>query len=577
LATASILRPGDVIRGFRVDELIGVGGTAVVYRAEQLSLGRPVALKVLSDRLASDDAFRERFRREGKHLAALEHPNIVPVHDSGESDGLLYLAMRLVDGTNLAEMIRGRRLTADRIVEILKPIAGALDAAHADGLIHRDVKPQNILVTERGHPYLADFGVAKGSNTFGLTATGGFVGSVNYASPEQIYGSTLTAASDIYALAAVLYHCLTGQAPYIRESDAAIMHAQLHDPPPVLPDGDGDELNLAITRGMAKLPEARHHDAQELLAAVTRAVSRLSLTRRDAIPAFPPGEIDLSLSRRSQFSLSLQSDTKGDSRTASPTAADRRRRPRIASTVAAAAPVRRWQLVAVLLVGLTIVIVAIVLIALSGAAKKTVLRPEPLNLTSSLAAAVEPRTRILENRAHDRRALATAELRLAAGDTKAASNLAGLSIESPPRRLAIAGLVGSLQQEAQTMRTLASSARSNSRSAYSRALDRLPALQAGLGGALHTASTNGFSAPTLPEIKSHTLALPAPRKHPRKASASSALASKTTPTVTSSAPTPTTPEPVHESSAAPPAKNTGSSNGSSSPRYGPTVVSPPVG
>src|SRR6185312_6453669 len=156
-------------------------------------------------RLTSDLVFRERFRREGTHAAALEHPNIIPVYDSGEQDGQLYLAMRLVEGTNLAELIQTRGLTADQTIEVLRPIASALDTAHAAGLVHRDVKPQNVLITSHGHPYLADFGVAKGSNTYGLTATGGFIGSVNYASPEQIKGFTLTDASDVYALTAVLF------------------------------------------------------------------------------------------------------------------------------------------------------------------------------------------------------------------------------------------------------------------------------------------------------------------------------------------------------------------------------------
>ena len=207
---------------------------AIVYRAEQVSLGRLVALKVLSHKLTRDEIFRERFRREGTHAASLEHPNIVPVYDSGEQDGLLYIAMRLVEGTNLAELIQARGLAAEQTIEILRPIASALDTAHAAGLIHRDVKPQNVLITSLGHPYLADFGVAKGSNTYSLTDTGGFVGSINFASPEQITGVTLTPASDIYALAAVLYQCLTGHAPYPRETDAGVMHAHLHEPPPTL-------------------------------------------------------------------------------------------------------------------------------------------------------------------------------------------------------------------------------------------------------------------------------------------------------------------------------------------------------
>ncbi len=228
MATTSLLRPGDVVGGYRVEDLIGAGGMATVYRAQQVSLGRPVALKVLARQLTEDEAFRERFRREGMHAASLEHPNIIPVYDSGEDAGLLYLAMRLVEGVSLADVLGKEGVTAARAIAILRPIASALDCAHAAGLVHRDVKPQNILLSEKGHPYLADFGVAKSSNASGLTATGGFVGSVNYASPEQIARQELTAASDIYALTAVLYHCLSGQVPYPRESEAGVMHAHLN-------------------------------------------------------------------------------------------------------------------------------------------------------------------------------------------------------------------------------------------------------------------------------------------------------------------------------------------------------------
>ena len=287
--TTAVLHPGDVLGGFRVDDVIGIGGMAIVYRAVQVSLGRPVALKVLSSKLTSDTVFRERFRREGMHAASLEHPNIVPVYDSGEEDGHLYLAMRLVEGTNLAELIQTRGVTADQTIEILRPIASALDTAHATGLIHRDVKPQNILITAQGHPYLADFGVAKGSNTSGLTATGGFVGSVNYASPEQIKGLTLTSASDVYALTAVLYQCLTGHVPYPRETDAGVMHAQLTEPPPTLPTitGADSDFHTVLARGMAKDPGARYGHAGDLINAAALSVGRLPAGMRKAVPAFP--------------------------------------------------------------------------------------------------------------------------------------------------------------------------------------------------------------------------------------------------------------------------------------------------
>ncbi|HTZ88454.1 MAG TPA: serine/threonine-protein kinase [Solirubrobacteraceae bacterium] len=290
MTTATLLRPGDTLGGFRIDDVIGIGGMAIVYRAEQISLGRAVALKVLSSKLTNDAVFRERFRREGTHAATLEHPNIVPVYDSGEQDGHLYLAMRLVDGTNLAELLHTRGLTAHQTIELLQPIASALDTAHAAGLIHRDVKPQNILITAQGHPYLADFGVAKGSNTDGLTATGSFVGSINYAPPEQIRGLTLTAASDVYALTAVLYQCLTGEVPYPRETDAGIMHAHLTEPPPTLPAsvGANSDFHTVFARGMAKDSGARYGHAGDLINAAALSVGRLPSKARRSIPAFPP-------------------------------------------------------------------------------------------------------------------------------------------------------------------------------------------------------------------------------------------------------------------------------------------------
>ncbi|HEV3071673.1 MAG TPA: protein kinase [Solirubrobacteraceae bacterium] len=343
----SILSSGQTLGGFRIDELIGVGGMAVVYRAEQLSLGRPVALKVLSERLARDELFRERFRREGKHAAALEHPNIVPVYDSGEQEGMLYLAMRLVEGTNLAELILAAELDADGTLDVLRPIAGALDSAHAEGLVHRDVKPQNILITQRGHPYLADFGVAKGSNTYGLTASGRFVGSVNYASPEQISGETLTAASDIYALAAVLYHCLTGEVPYPRETDAAIMHAHLHEPPPPLPaprEGGANAtesaaLNAVLARGMAKAPAARYERAQELMGAITPLLKQLPSEPRRTAPAFPATAEHAKPARR--ISGGQRRPVGRQAAGLELTAADRRR-PRV-SREAPAVSTSRWR------------------------------------------------------------------------------------------------------------------------------------------------------------------------------------------------------------------------------------------
>jgi tRNA A-37 threonylcarbamoyl transferase component Bud32 len=363
--TATLLRAGDVIGGFRIEDVIGIGGMAIVYRAEQVSLGRAVALKVLSSKLTSDEIFRERFRREGTHAAALEHPNIVPVYDCGEQDGLLYLAMRLVEGTNLAEMIETRGLTADQTIEILRPIASALDTAHAAGLIHRDVKPQNILIATHGHPYLADFGVAKGSNTYGLTATGGFVGSVNYASPEQIKGLTLTPASDVYALTAVLYQCLTGQVAYPRETDAGVMHAHLHEPPPTLPTiaGANGEFHSVLARGMAKDPGSRYGHAGDLINAAGLSVSRLPSKMRNAVPAFPAENVDVGAGDKSEPRAVAGADHDEIRGGASLTVADQRRSPAPEPEPERSTSGRRWPLLAgsagvALAVAVTIVLFA---------------------------------------------------------------------------------------------------------------------------------------------------------------------------------------------------------------------------
>jgi serine/threonine protein kinase len=280
-----ILEIGEKIGGFRVDGLIGFGGMAVVYRAEQLALGRQVALKVMTVR-TTDASFRERFRREGEHTAALEHPHIIPVYYAGEENGLLYLAMKLIDGPTLAKLIGENGLTVGQTLAILTPIAEALNAAHASRRIHRDVKPQNILLTSTGHPYLADFGIAKYFHADRLTQTGGFVGSANYASPEQIRGDPLSFSSDLYSLTAVLYQCLSGMVPYPGETESAVMEAHLGDPPPSLSwsGASMDEINSVLRRGLAKAPVARYPDSIALLRSTTSALARVPPEARLGVP-----------------------------------------------------------------------------------------------------------------------------------------------------------------------------------------------------------------------------------------------------------------------------------------------------
>jgi Protein kinase domain len=289
LRTAALmLSPGDVLGRYEIEEMIGIGGMAIVYRAKQLTLGRSVALKLLAIESTSDD-FRERFRREGKLAASLDHPNIVPVYDADEAEGRLFLAMRLVEGETLAERVRRlNSIPPAKTLALLKPIASALDAAHDAGLVHRDVKPQNILLSRSDQPYLADFGIAKGDSTSTLTNAGAFVGTVNYASPEQISGEELTGRTDIYALTTVLYECLAGRVPFLRETDVAVLHAHLHEPPPGLPENGESSLesvNAVIARGMAKAPADRFRSAGELLEAAESALAgTIRSTARSPLP-----------------------------------------------------------------------------------------------------------------------------------------------------------------------------------------------------------------------------------------------------------------------------------------------------
>jgi hypothetical protein len=248
----------------------------VVYEATQLSLDRTVALKILSSQLGDDDDFRERFRREGRIQAAIDHPHIVTVHEAGEIDAGLFLAMHLIRGRTLKDLIVARELDGRRTLQLLGPIADALDAAHEADLIHRDVKPHNILVGDRDHPYLADFGLTKGRDDSRLTRTGQFVGTLDYISPEQIRGEPAQPASDVYALTAVLYECLTGTVPYPKDSDAAVIFAHMTGPPPRVTERR-EELPVAlddvIARGMAQHPDDRPATSSQLIAATAAVLN----------------------------------------------------------------------------------------------------------------------------------------------------------------------------------------------------------------------------------------------------------------------------------------------------------------
>jgi serine/threonine-protein kinase len=223
-------RVGSTLAGYRLGERLGRGGMGVVYRAEHLRLGRPAAVKVVLPELADDPDFRARFEREARIAATLEHPHVVAVYDAGEAQGTLYLAMQLIEGGDLAAELRARgTLEPERALRLCEQVAEALDAAHARGLVHRDVKPANILLDHQG-AYLSDFGLVKHGEA--TTRTGNVVGTIHYAAPEQIEGRELDGRADQYALACILHQCLSGAPPFERDSDVATMQAHLRDVPP---------------------------------------------------------------------------------------------------------------------------------------------------------------------------------------------------------------------------------------------------------------------------------------------------------------------------------------------------------
>jgi predicted Ser/Thr protein kinase len=276
-------RIGTELGGYRLGEPLGRGGTSVVYRAEHVRLGRPAALKLLSAGIGLED-FRERFLRESQIAAALDHPSIVPVYDAGEAeDGLLYIAMACIDGSDLKTLLASEgRLPLRRALRIVGQIGAALDAAHARGLVHRDVKPANILVADGDRAYLSDFGVAKQVASNGTTRTGSFIGTIDYCAPEQIEGRDVDSRTDVYALACVLYECLAGEPPFARPSDVAVLNAHLHAPPPKLSRAAPElpaRLEEVIEKALSKSPLDRYSTSGEFLAAARAAAAERHIDR----------------------------------------------------------------------------------------------------------------------------------------------------------------------------------------------------------------------------------------------------------------------------------------------------------
>ena len=284
---------GSTVAGCRLEAVAGRGGMGVVYRATQIALQRPVAVKAIAPQFAQDEGFRERFQRESQIAASIEHPNVIPVYEAGDLEGSLYLIMRWVDGTDLRELISSSgRLTPERTVQLLRPVASALSAAHRRGLVHRDVKPANVLIA-RGededdeHVYLTDFGIARRtSGGTAVTRTGVLVGTIDYTSPERIEGGRGTPASDIYAFGCMLYEALTGHVPFDRPAELMKMYAHMNDPTPSVrsevPDVP-EQLDQIASRAMAKRPEDRFASAAELAAALGQRPRRRAHDRRQAL------------------------------------------------------------------------------------------------------------------------------------------------------------------------------------------------------------------------------------------------------------------------------------------------------
>jgi serine/threonine protein kinase len=274
--------PGSQLASYRIVEQIGRGGMAVVYRARDIRLDRWVALKILAPDLALDQVFRQRFIRESRAAAAVDHPNIIPIFEAGEADGVLFIAMRFVGGQDVRSLIdREGTLPAARAAGIVAQVASALDAAHACGLVHRDVKPANMLLSdlaERGqadHVYLSDFGVSKQSDsTSSLTSTGQLVGTLDYLAPEQVEGRPVDGRADVYSLACAAFEMLAGVPPFKRDQSLAVLWAQLSAPPPLLTSRRSDlppAIDQVMAKALAKSPGDRYDRCLDFASSLQRA------------------------------------------------------------------------------------------------------------------------------------------------------------------------------------------------------------------------------------------------------------------------------------------------------------------
>jgi Protein kinase domain len=284
-------RVGTELAGYRIDRVLGRGGMSVVFLARDPRLRRNVALKLLSPELAEDDAFRVRFLRESRLAASFDHPNVVPIYEAGEVAGLLYIAMRYVQGTDLKALLRAEgALAPERALVIVDQVAAALDAAHERGLVHRDVKPSNVLLAGppgKEHCYLADFGLSTSASDHSSVDAAQIVGTIDYVAPEQIRGEEVDGRADVYSLACLLYECLVGDVPFRRASDVAVIYAHLEEPMPNASESAPKlpaALDAVLERGTAKVPDERWPTCSALVAAARSALgdgaAKVGLRRR---------------------------------------------------------------------------------------------------------------------------------------------------------------------------------------------------------------------------------------------------------------------------------------------------------
>jgi serine/threonine-protein kinase len=286
----SVLAPGTVFAGHLIEATVGRGGMGVVYRARHRVLDRVVALKLIAPELLVDESIHRRFVEEAATAASIDHPNVLPVHDAGESDGVAYMVMRYVHGMDLHMLVReAGPLQPARAAEIVAKVADALDALHGAGFVHRDVKPRNVLIARSGHVYLSDFGLARrAAPSSRATSTGHWVGTVDYGAPEQICGGCTDARTDVYGLGGLLYFALTGRRPYEREDDGETLWAHVYEQPPsptrVRPDLPR-AMDAVVARALAKNPADRFQSAGELARATLVAARRSRPPNREPSPA----------------------------------------------------------------------------------------------------------------------------------------------------------------------------------------------------------------------------------------------------------------------------------------------------